>query len=151
IKGRSINNVEVRPRPDTSSVKVPTGNTSFGPWLLALKPETGYSKHAGILIASDNDSEPAKSFKAIQHQIASAGGYGVPNAPREIVPKQNNLPAVAVLMLPGDKEQGCLETLCLRAALSKRRKISRCIAAYLQCVGTEDWTVSNLAKLRMRC
>jgi hypothetical protein len=153
IKERGIQNVEVmlRPVPDPGGKPIPKGNTGFGQWLVALKPLTGIDKHAGILVASDNDGDPAKSFKSIKNQIKAAKGYGIPDSPRQVVPGQNNLPRVAVLMLPWDDVHGCLETLCLHSALSRRRKIAKCITEYLACIGVTDWSKSNLAKLKMRC
>ena len=153
IAARGILNVEVqkRPKPDTPEERIPDGNSGFGKWLTALAPQTGIDKHAGILIATDNDSDPEASFRAIQKQIKLARGYGVPDAPGAIKASQDDKPPVAVLVLPGDGELGCLETLCLKAALDRRRKLAKCIRGYLQCIGTADWTVSNKAKLRMRC
>jgi hypothetical protein len=153
IAARGIPNVEAlkRPKTDDPEKQIPEGNSGFGKWLKALVPLTGINTHGGILIASDNDSNPAESFKLIRKQIKSAKVYGVPGAPEQIKASPGDMPPVAVLMLPEVGELGCLETLCLKAAFAKRRKMARCIKTYLECIGTDGWTPSNLSKLRLRC
>jgi hypothetical protein len=146
IEVRKIPNMEPRRRTGKLS-----GNTVFKQWLEALRPETGADQYSGILIVADNDGNPAKAFKEVRRQIQQAGEYGIPTAPALVAPAQNGRPAVAVLMLPWTDQEGCLETLCLRAALQRRPRIARCIAAYLRCIGIARWTVSNLDKFSMRC
>ena len=92
---RNISNMEVRRRPPKLK-----GDTVFMRWLEGLKPETGYEKHSGILIVADNDSNPTRAFRKIQRQIEQAGQYGVPEAAGQVATAQNELPAIAVLMLP---------------------------------------------------
>jgi len=146
IEVRQILNVEPRRRPGKLA-----GNTVFEQWLRQLKTEPGMDERPGILIVADNDNNPSRAFKQITRQIRLAGEYGIPSGPGQVAPAPNGRPAVAVLMLPWNDQQGCLETLCLVAAFKRRPRIARCVANFLRCVNTKSWTVSNRDKLRMRC
>ena len=146
IKVRAIPNMEIKKRPNNLE-----GNTVFRQWLMGLKPGTGYDKHSGILIVGDNDNDPATSFRKIKRQIEEADGYGVPSAPRQVAPAQNNLPPVAVLMIPWDDKIGALETLCLTAGFTQRPQLEACVTRFVKCVKATKWDISKLSKLRMRC
>ncbi len=46
---------------------------------------------------------------------------------------------------------GCLENLLLAAGAEKYKEQLKCVSGFVGCVQAENWEVSDLAKLKMRC
>lgn len=127
----------------------PAGKDAFGHFLVGLRAAPGVEKLAGILIVSDNDNDPHRSFGLVQGQIRSAEKYAVPNNPLEPA-KVAGLPTIVVMMIPWTGEPGNLETLCLTSAYAGRTEIKVCLDAYCQCTGTDRWDVKRQSQMRMR-
>ena len=134
------------PRPENE----PTGVGAFARRLIALKTSREIEKIKSIIIVGDNDGDPAVAFRDIKKQIESVGGYNIPVNPREFSTK-NDLPAVSILMLPWDTEQGCLETLCLRGVNKKYEKEMQCSVKISECLAISSWPISKQSKLILRC
>ncbi len=126
------------------------GKNGFEERLRGLKLEPGIAERTAILILADNDTDPERAFVDVQNQIGNAGGYAVPVKPREIAASADELPAVAVLMVPWDDEPGCLETICFQASTSEWPTEAKCVDQLVNCVKAESWPIDNLSKLRMR-
>ncbi|HWB61777.1 MAG TPA: DUF3226 domain-containing protein [Chthoniobacteraceae bacterium] len=127
------------------------GYSGFERRLAALKTETGLDNRRAIILVADNDDLNDKFFLKIRDQISSAGGYGVPSAPLELVSGDERIPPIAVLMLPWADEPGCLDSLCLQAACNQRPHYVACIEQFVTCVKALDWPISSLHKLKLRC
>ncbi len=124
------------------------GKDKFKSILQSIVIETG-EQPKSIIIVADNDGEPAKMFKNIRRQTGKAG-FTRPKKPRETV-ITNGLPPLSVLMIPWDKDEGCLETLCLSAANKKYKKQLACVDQLIKCVRAQKWDIAKKSKLRMRC
>ena len=126
------------------------GRQGFSACLRALKLIRGFSSVANIIVASDNDDDPAVSFAEVQDQIRLADGYGVPSAPLAVVQTQD-FPALRVLMLPWSGVRGSIENLCLPAVYQNAPHIEVCLDSYITCASPAPWGVSKEAKMRLRC
>ena len=115
--------------------------------------QTGSEKYKLIVVAADNDGDPEAKFRDVVRQIRKAQHFAVPSRPRKIARNRPH-PAVAVLMVPWDGEEGNLETICYTAAQDERPEVAKCVSRFVK--GTrratgEHWEVSQLAKLHIRC
>lgn len=128
---------------------VPAGKDAFGDFLAGLRAAPGFEKLSGILIVSDNDDDPGRSFALVQQQIRSAEKYAVPANPLEPA-RTDGLPTIVIMMLPWTGEPGNLETLCLPSAYEGRAEIKACLDAYCHCTGTDRWGVKRQSQMRMR-
>ena len=104
--------------------------------------------HKAIIIVADNDGFPAEAFKNIQKQI-NAAGFTVPRKPREMVATADLSP-LSVLMIPWDKDAGCLETLCLGAVNPDYNTQLACADGLVRCAGADKWDIAKQSKLKMR-
>jgi hypothetical protein len=147
---RGITEFGFRPRAKNE----PDGNGAFKFRLSGLVTQRRNinEKHNAIIIVADNDNNPAQAFKDVCDQIKGAGEFGVPKLPREIA-KSNDLPPVSVLMLPWDTEPGCLDSICLSAALRQRPDIKSCLDNFAHCTGAkiDDWGIAHFSKMQLRC
>ena len=121
------------------------GRTGFEKYLMGVKTRRGYKDLKNIIIATDSDLDPSKSFDEVRNQIENAGGYEVPDEPR--TPKGKN-PAMSVLLVPHSKKKGNLETLLLDA-MTLDEKDKNCFETYFKCLKLDELeiTVSSKKKL----
>ena len=125
------------------------GRTGFEKYLMGVKTRRGYKELKNIIIATDSDLNPSKSFNEVCGQIKEArkevGGYEVPDEPR--TPKGKN-PTMSVLLVPHSKEKGNLETLLLNA-MTLDKKDKDCFETYFKCLKLDELeiTVSSKKKL----
>lgn len=103
--------------------KYGAGNTAFEASLKGLPVERGFENVKAILIVTDCDEEPERSFQKIQEQIKEAQ-FIVPEKPFEIV-KTENLPVLVVVMIPFDNVCGNLESYIVRAMADTWGDMSR--------------------------
>lgn len=128
----------------------PGGNQGFGDRLRSLRTE-GTKKVVGLLVVSDNDDNPTSSFNRVREQIASAGGYGVPDEPLVVAKGHSTDPPIVVMMVPWAGRTGQLETLCLEAMSDRWPDITRCVHELSQCTGAADWeSQGKREKMRLR-
>ena len=122
------------------------GKDCFGECLEASKTQSALK---GVLLVSDNDSDPSTSFRAVQSQIRKAE-LTEPSAPLSVT-EQTNAPKVVVMMLPWTDETGCLESLCLPAAYAKWPGLNEPLNNYLIASPARTWQVSPQSKMLFRC
>jgi hypothetical protein len=110
-----------------------------------------------IIIIADNDAAPDAQFDRIVNQINEANRdaddlFGIPIERLKPYQGSQSLPPIHILMLPWDKDAGCLETLCLAALNPKYADIPlKCVEEIVKCVGANKWSVSMLAKFKVQC
>jgi hypothetical protein len=143
--------------------KPPAGEGAFSLRLKGVVAETGIQARPSILLVADNDATPSEKFEAVVRQIREAnklpevskiGQFGIPNQPRTLAPSTGNLPPLAILMMPWDNKIGCLDTLCLEAAVSRRSAHAQCVEQYLACVRAAEprvWDEHKVHKMKLHC
>lgn len=117
----------------------PHGRTGFGDLLAALPPDPNIESVRAIVVAYDNDDDPAASFHHVQQEIRRAqSGYSVPNRPLEIGPPINGRPAIIALPIPRIDEAGCLESLVLPAISAQWPEIRRLVDEHIALTPAND-------------
>src|SRR4051812_46835450 len=81
-KQRGLDNVEIKNLP--SNTKLSYGIDGFGPRLVGMKLATDLENCKLVLVVADNDQSPDEQFRRVQRQIRQAGGYGIPDNPRQV-------------------------------------------------------------------
>lgn len=126
------------------------GRQGFSLALRGFRAGTRWMDLSAILIASDNDDDPTRSFREVQQQIVDAGGYAVPQEPLKVARMSSSVPIV-VMMLPWLEERGSLDTLCLQPMYDKWLAGKQCLDGFCECTGVNTWTsVSKSSKLRVQ-
>ena len=126
------------------------GRAGFSLALRGFRAGTKWADLSAILIASDNDDDPTKSFGEVQKQIIDAGGYAVPEEPLKVARIPESVP-IAVVMVPWKGEQGSLDTLCLQPMYDKWPNGRECLDGFCACTSVNTWTsVSKRSKLRVQ-
>lgn len=125
------------------------GNSRYQDLLVALTAAPGFSGLSGILVVGDNDLNPTAAFQNIRGQIQAAGGYGVPDAPRNPA-RSAGFPAIVVLMIPWDAIVGCLETLLLAAVREVHLELGACVEAYVTCTHVDAWNEVERSKMKLQ-
>lgn len=129
----------------------PTGGRGkFGSWL-ALQNEISESFRTNvkaILIIHDNDDDAGKSFEEVKKGIQAAKFLPVPDAEQQVARKAG-APDVMVLGVPIGAA-GCMETLCLTAALSKW-PLEVDLNAYAAKTPSSGWPLRKQSKMKMQC
>jgi hypothetical protein len=103
-----------------------------------------------VVLVSDNDENPVTSFNEIKAQITEAGGFSIPTQPLNVVQTPDH-PELVAFMLPSTDQIGCLETLCLPAALEAWPNLRPCIEEYSRCTDVGTWPKSKQSKMQLRC
>ncbi len=127
---------------------VAAGNTGFEEFLRGISVLLPSSAVSGILVVSDNDTDPVKSFQNVRAQIVAAGNFGVPDAPLEIA-RSAGYPPLVVMMLPRSGVPGVLETLCIEGVYSAKAGFKDCIDQYCVCTKTDLWNEAKQPKMRL--
>jgi hypothetical protein len=125
-----------------------SGSGGFQRYLRGIPLRSGSLR--AILLVSDYDDKPEKSFKAIQRQIKKAN-LVPPLAPGEIGRGKGLVP-VCVLMIPHGHglTKGCIESVLLEAAASHNGSLVPCVEKYMQCLQM-NFSASQTAKVKFRC
>ncbi|HVP44382.1 MAG TPA: DUF3226 domain-containing protein [Terriglobales bacterium] len=124
------------------------GRAAFGEFLTGISATPGFDRLRGILVVSDNDIDPGKSFNEVCAHIRNAG-LAVPAEPlKPAFPAHG--PAVIIMMLPATGVEGNLEALCLPAAYDRNPGISECLEQYCICTQTNEWETGKASKMRLR-
>ncbi len=135
------------------------GVTNFKTMLMAIQGNIkSFSTLNGVLILADSASNPAATFAGICAQIKAAGKkLPVPSdlsVTARAHPATNaGMPAVRVMLVPGDDRPGCLETLCVEVLLEKNAWAEGCLDEYLSCGKSSavTWSAEKLDKARYHC
>ncbi len=118
--------------------------------LNALPAISGFQNVEAILIAADNDLDPAKAFTKISELIKASlpqQPYAVPSTP---FTKAGTNPVVVVMMIPWLNVKGSLDTMCLEAAMKKAPAIASCVEKFAKCAKTNEWPITKQAKMKLR-
>ena len=127
------------------------GRSAFAQMLRGLRVASNYKKLDAILIVSDNDDNPKRSFSEVQKQIKIAKGYPIPEAPMQIA-KVEGQPAIFVLMLPWIDKPGCLESLYLEVFMREQKTMMRCVDDFIKCASVASWKeVQKRDKASFQC
>ena len=128
-------------------------------YLIALRGLSGFRRVRSLGILVDNDDNPELAFEKVRHQILEVNNTedfgGIISLPKLPFEKSGEcLISVLVILLPGNNEFGCLETLLCRAVNDLRTKEAECIEKLLECAGlvgrNNGWSQSKLDKARIR-
>jgi hypothetical protein len=109
-----------------------------------------------VLLIADEDEVDEKEvqFHKIQVELKKAG-YQIPQNRREQVAPQKTAhgmnPGVEILMVPWDKEKGCIETVCLPAFKELYPDQYKCVETYSECAHTNGWTTSRRSEMMVHC
>lgn len=127
-----------------AQLHVARGRGNFSRPLRAARVQ-GYE---AVLLVSDNDDDPTKSWKEVCAQIRDAG-YNAPIKPRDIVTDKNGGPPLTVLMIPWDEESCAIEKLCLPALEHLFAAQMNCVNDFCTCTSVNDWgaTASSIARV----
>ena len=128
------------------------GNRDFTRRLNAIKATEAYVTHIirDVVLVTDNDEYPQKSFRDVKKQIQKSNTYPVPNKPYNRAIKAG-VPAISVITLPGEGQRGCLEGLLLEAMAGKFKKVAKCLDEYRDCTPAKKWGVSKTQKMMLQC
>jgi len=123
------------------------GNTQFHEALRTARMNTEFSKIKRILLVSDNDNNPEKSFKNIQKQITAAD-FGTP--PTADLARGAGNPWIMIMMIPLGGAIGTLESFCLQAARNKHIPTHNKIEHFATDVGAHNWDDIRSNKMKLR-
>ena len=148
LQNRNISGYQVGfPQPPDQSSG---GRGGFGEVLSGLRVRPDFMNIRAIVLVSDNDEDPVTSFNKINAQIADAGHLSVPTQPLNVALTTDH-PDLVTVMLPWADQIGCLETLCLPAALEAWPQLKPCVKEYSRCADVETWPKSKQSKMQLRC
>lgn len=148
LQNRNILGYQVGfPSPEDSSSG---GRGGFGKVLSGLRVRPDFKNIRAVVFVSDNDENPVASFSEINAQITEAGSFSVPTQPLNVVQTADH-PDLVAFMLPSTNQIGCLETLCLPAALEAWPNLRPCIEEYSRCTDVGTWPKSKQSKMQLRC
>ena len=94
--------------------------------------------------AETQPSSAASAFQSVQSSLRNVG-LPVPNRPTE---EAGTEPAVSVLILPGDEDDGMLETLLCKTFADT--DVDRCIDGFFQCAAKSGSPIHRPDKARAR-
>ena len=125
-----------------------TGVSGYKAHLEGLETIGQAKRISRLLVLADNDTDPAASFKGIRTQMKGAD-FDSPKTAGEVMVANGR--ATAILMLPGNGDPGCLESLLLNAVLAARPELQRCVDDHCQCCSPNfaEWSISKQAKSRL--
>jgi hypothetical protein len=138
VKQRELPEYQIRTSEDAGASG---GIDSFHRLLDAIRTWSGFEKLQQLSIVADADDDPHGNFQRVRRQVEAAKIYPVPTEPLvEAFPQEGaGVPSVRIVILPSAGEQGCLETLCLSAALSISAPYAACVEAFAACADVETW------------
>jgi hypothetical protein len=113
----------------------------------------GFSRIKRVVIVADSAGDPQTTFDSIRSQISGVGGYPVPARLSSVSDPAEGHPAIAIMLLPDDTLPGCLETLCVRALVTKYPGALPCVETFLRCdaIAAYQWPPEKLDKSRYHC
>lgn len=131
------------------------GKTRFTAALNSYSTDSGFQNINGIIIASDSDTDPNTSLRAVIDAIAATDPiyeitgvrYQVPRSARG---RTHGRPALGILLIPWEDQPGNLETLLLDAIRHQWGPQRQCAEALMRCVGADTWPVTKKSKLLLR-
>lgn len=127
------------------------GRSAFAGMLSGLRVATKPRKIDAILIVSDNDDDPGRSFGEVQKQIRLAEDYPIPETPMQVA-RAEGQPAILIMMLPWTDIPGCLESLYKKIFLRTQNPLMECVDEFLKCACVTRWEeVQKRDKAAFQC
>lgn len=126
------------------------GRGHFAEMLKGLRAGAKASKLDAILIVSDNDDDPSRSFGEVKNQIRIAGGYPIPEEPMRLA-KTTGQPAVLIMMIPWIDIPGCLESLMKQVWQREQEATMLCVEEFLKCSKVVEWEIQKRDKAAVQC
>lgn len=104
------------------------GINELRPFLHAFAKMPDFCRVTSVGIIRDAEQNPAGAFESVQNSLRYAG-MPVPDAPGQ---RAGEHPAVAVMILPDNKQAGMLETLLCESFADD--PVNTCINSFFQCL-----------------
>ena len=101
-----------------------------------------------VVVIGDNDDNHANAVADVQRAIREAYGYPPPTAAPCQMSKTGSL-GVGFVMLPGTGQNGCLETLLLKATMHGALT-NQCLDSWMMCSGFPTNPQNDFDKFRVR-
>jgi hypothetical protein len=126
------------------------GRSQFGRYLKSISVNQSFAENVkAVLIVSDNDEDPAASFKEVQDELREAKYFPIPNE-ELVAATMKEAPTVVVLMLPMGGVIGNLETLCLQSAYSKWPDIRPHLDTFVANTPPHAWALGKQDKMKIQ-
>ncbi len=129
------------------------GDSGFRRALEGAETLSGFERVQRVAMLLDADDDRAAAFRSAAAQI-----------PDQVVPEDKawlrpvgpfvwatGMPSLAIFLLPGSDQLGCLETLLWHVLLRTNAPLAACVDAALECAGANLWSRSKRDKARIRC
>ena len=134
-------------------IQVLDGKDRLREFLVTLAEATVSRKVRSIGIVRDADESARKAFQSVQTALRNANDairssdvkFPVPDRPEQLAGER---PALSVLILPGDGQQGMLETLLCRTFAGSG--MDRCIDGFFGCAEKAGSPIHRPDKARAR-
>ena len=125
------------------------GRSKFGATLATrITTSPSFRKNVrAILIVSDSDLDPRRSWKEVMIELEKSGGFPTPTREKELA-KKTGFPHVVVLMLPIGNP-GNLEAMCLLAAYDKW-SLKTAVEDYTAATPAKDWDIGKKSKMQLQ-
>jgi hypothetical protein len=112
---------------------------------LKVSPEFTRGEYTKILVTRDADSSYEAAWQSVKDSIQHVFAHTVAN-PGDWV-KLESGPKIAAWVIPGQDQNGMIETLCLDAARSKAPEMFTCLDPFVACLTTQ-WKEAPHEKIR---
>ncbi len=115
-----------------------------------------YTQLEAVIIAADNDSDPASAFEQVRLLIRAAADISPGKrfeAPAAPLKKAGREPYVVVLMMPWTGTPGALDSLCHRSASDQRPLIAAAVDRFAATVSVDaahGWSITKEHKMKLR-
>lgn len=134
-------------------IQVFDGKDQLRGFLETLAVATGFRKVRSIGIVRDADESADSAFQSVQTALhnankairGSGAEFPVPDHPERLA---SGRPSLSVMLLPGNGDDGMLETLLCRTFADGG--VDRCIDGFFKCVRESDRLIPRPAKARAR-
>ena len=134
-------------------IQVFEGKNQLRGFLVTLAGATAFRTVRTIGIVRDADESADAAFESVRTSLGNANDvirssgvkFPVPNRPEQLVGER---PALSVLILPGDGQEGMLETLLCRTFADSG--MDRCIDEFFRCAEESGRAIHRPDKARAR-
>ena len=118
------------------------GKDNFKRIIPALINTPGFDKVIKFGIVRDADDDSRGALKSVQSALANAG-LAQPQNTNEFAGEN---PSIRIFIMPGNKEEGMLEDLCLQS-IQESPELT-CIDNFFECVGSSE--IKNFSKAKVQ-
>ena len=131
-------------KPDVRGVRR-GGNSLFGETLRSYKVRRDFHVIKDILLVTDSDADPERSFDKVKTQVLDVG-FSPPHSP---LMRSNGCPAISIMVIR-QGPRGNLECYCTEAVRSADPVNSAFVDGFMSQVINEEWTPEMVGKLWLR-